>query len=176
MRAYVLGTSGSGKTRFSLALASALQLTHLELDALRHQPNWTPLPEGEMRQRVADFCIKENWVVDGNYSFVRDLVIARATDLFLLDYPRYVIMRRVIFRSLSRVITRKQLWNGNRESWKFLFRFNRDENVVLWAWSTYSERRRSFDRLIEECPAEINVHRFRSTREARRWLNGYRLR
>jgi hypothetical protein len=41
-------------------------------------------------------------VVDANYGPVRDIVWTRATHLVWLDYPRPVIMARVIRRSLLR--------------------------------------------------------------------------
>jgi hypothetical protein len=37
-----------------------------------------PLPVPEFRARVADFTAAPRWVVDGNYSAVRDLVWSRA--------------------------------------------------------------------------------------------------
>ena len=171
MRGYVLGTSGSGKTTFSAKIAEKLELDHLELDSLRHQANWTPLPDEEMRVRVRALCDSDRWIIDGNYSFVRDIILTRATDVFLLDYSRSVVMRRIILRTLSRMLWRKELWNGNREDWRFLFKLDPEENVVLWAWTTFSERRRNFDRLILDLPKTINVYRFRSPSETRRWLD-----
>jgi adenylate kinase family enzyme len=41
VRVSILGTSGSGKTTLARRLAAALDLPHLELDAVFHQPGWT---------------------------------------------------------------------------------------------------------------------------------------
>jgi len=106
-------------------------MAHLELDSIYHQANWTPLPTDEFRAQVQSFCEKETWVIDGNYSVVRDIILARADAMILLDYSRFTIMVRVIRRTLRRMLTRQELWNGNREEWKHLFTLNRDENIVL---------------------------------------------
>jgi hypothetical protein len=47
-------------------------------------------------------------------------------------------MARVIRRSIRRVITRKPLWNGNRESWR---RWFDADHPIRWAWSTHAGRR-----------------------------------
>ena len=36
----VVGSSGSGKTTAALKLSHALNLTHIEMNALYHLPNW----------------------------------------------------------------------------------------------------------------------------------------
>lgn len=50
----------------------------VELDAIYHQPGWQPLPAEEFTRRVAAVVTGEGWVIDGNYSVVRDLVWTRA--------------------------------------------------------------------------------------------------
>ena len=69
----VVGNSGSGKTTVARALAAAAGIPHLELDSVFHQPGWQPLDTAEFRKRVADFTSGQAWVVDGNYSAVRDI-------------------------------------------------------------------------------------------------------
>ena len=73
-RVIVHGASGSGKSTVSTALASALDAACLELDGLYQQPNWTPLEIEEFRARVGSFVALPRWIVDGNYSQVRDIL------------------------------------------------------------------------------------------------------
>ena len=74
-RVSVVGNSGSGKTTVAAQLAARLGVSHIELDAIRHQPNWQELPDDEFRSRVAALTDADGWVVDGNYGAVRDLVV-----------------------------------------------------------------------------------------------------
>ena len=165
MRVFIMGSSGAGKTHLAQALSLQLRLPHLELDSLRHQANWQPLPNHDFRNRVAAFCSADSWIVDGNYSQVRDLVLSRATDVILLDYPKRIVMSRLIWRSLTRVVLRKPLWNGNRESLRYLLSSDPELNVLLWSWSNFERRKQDFDALQ---PSNFNVHRVKHPRDIAR--------
>jgi adenylate kinase family enzyme len=115
-RVLVVGTSGSGKSRLSRRLATRLDAPHVELDALRHQAGWVPMPAAEMRARVERLTAGDRWVVDGNYLDVQPVVLARADTVVWIDLPRWLVMTRLARRSLWRGVTRRELWNGNRES------------------------------------------------------------
>ena len=108
MRVVVVGTSGSGKTTFASRLAAALGAPQLELDAVNWQAGWRDLnthdPE-EFVRRVERLAAGEAWVSDGNYGSVRADLWARASHLVWLDYPRSVIMRRVLARSFARAVS-----------------------------------------------------------------------
>lgn len=81
------------------ALAAALGVPHVELDALHWDADWQALTltnPAEFARRVAGATDGAGWVVDGNYLSVRDLTWGRATHLVWLDYGRAVIMARVI--------------------------------------------------------------------------------
>ena len=139
----VVGNCGSGKSTFARQLATLLGVPHIELDAIYHQPGWTPLPATEFTRRVARATVGVGWVVDGNYSAVQAMVWERATTVVWLDLPRPVITRRLIWRTLRRAVGRIELWNGNRERWRDLFTVNPDDSVIAWAWQkqrTYHDR------------------------------------
>lgn len=133
MRFAVVGTTGAGKTTLARSLSQCLSIPHLELDAIYHQPGWQRLPEAEFRARINQEVGRPDWVIDGNYSEVRDLVWAAADAVIFLDYPRSVIMSRVIWRSLARAATRRRLWNGNQESFKNLLSRDPERNIIRWA-------------------------------------------
>jgi adenylate kinase family enzyme len=73
----VVGNSGSGKSTLAAGLAARLGAPFVELDSIFHQPGWTELPRDEFRARVGALAAGEEWVIDGNYTAVRDLVWAR---------------------------------------------------------------------------------------------------
>lgn len=133
----VVGDSGSGKSTLGRELAARLAVPYVELDAIFHQPGWTPLPEKEFRRRVTAIASGAGWVIDGNYSAVRPLVWERADTVIWLDPPRSTVMRRIIWRTIRRAAGRTELWNGNRERWRNLFTWDEQESVISWAWHHY---------------------------------------
>jgi shikimate kinase len=140
-RVSVAGTSGSGKSTLARDLAGILNVPRLELDSVFHQQGWAPLPREEFRERVASFVTGGAWVVDGNYSKVRDLVWAKADTVVWLDLPRCLVMRRLISRTVRRVVTRQVLWNGNRESWRAFFSLDPEQSIIIWGWTTHAANR-----------------------------------
>src|SRR3954454_14285166 len=133
----MVGTSGSGKTTVGRKLAARLGVAFIELDSVFHQPGWTELPREEFRARVQQFVDGDAWVLDGNYSSVLDLVWARADTVVWFDLSRTTVMRQLIPRTFGRMISRRELWNGNRESLRFLFK--RDESILRWAWTQHDK-------------------------------------
>ena len=165
----MLGTSGCGKSTFARRLASEIGAPHVELDAINWQAGWRDLntndPE-EFSRRVGAAVAQDAWVSDGNYGKVQGLVLARATHLVWLDYPRRVIMARVLRRSFVRALTRQELWpgTGNREEFS---RWLSKEHPIRWAWDTYADRRRRFEALFEDPRAAHTVrYRLRHPSEA----------
>jgi len=140
----VVGNSGSGKTVLGRALAGQLAVPFVELDAIYHQPGWQPLPTPEFRRRVEALVAAVGWVVDGNYSAVRDLVWARADTVVYFDLPRRVVRRQVVLRTLGRIVTRTELWNGNREPATGLFRLDPDHSIIRWAWTQHGKYQARF--------------------------------
>lgn len=133
-RISVVGVPGSGKSTVGRALATAIDAPFTELDSVFHQAGWTPLPVPEYRSAVADLVSEDRWVIDGNYTAVRDLVWDRADTIVWLDPPRIAATARVLRRTLRRVTRREDLWNGNRERWSNLLSAEPERNVVLWSW------------------------------------------
>ena len=76
-------------------------------------------------------------------------------------------MSRVIRRTLWRGASRRELWNGNRESLTHLFRRMPADNIVLWAWTSYAGTRR---RYADLAAAGARVIRLATPHAAHRWL------
>ncbi len=156
-RIAVIGTSGSGKTTLARRLADGLDLPHLELDSVFHQPNWTPLPTDEFRARVTAFCAADRWVTCGTYAAVRPILFERADTIVCLDHARARQTARVAVRTARRAARHEELWNGNRETWRGLWPFPDGEaSIVRWAWDNIPRVRRLFDEL-EAAPPHPDV-------------------
>lgn len=167
----VLGSSGAGKSTLARRLAACVGGTVVELDAIYHQPGWTHPTDEEFRETVSWLVSLDRWVIDGNYSVVRPLVLAAADTVLWLDYPRWLVMQRVLRRSVMRAVWRRELWNGNRESVR---NWLDPEHPIRWSWSNFDRKRREFDSLLVELSGpdweHLRVARFRRPSECRRWL------
>jgi adenylate kinase family enzyme len=172
-RVAVVGCSGSGKTTLAVALARALRTSHVELDSIFHQPGWAPLSDDEFRARVAAATQAETWVVDGNYSVIRDITWSRADTVVWFDLPYLTVMARTIRRTVRRVITREELWNGNREPLSNLWSFKPEKSIIAWTATRHRVYRRRY-RAAEIDPQWADLHfvRLRSQAEAHAFLEG----
>jgi adenylate kinase family enzyme len=170
-RICVVGNSASGKTTLARAAAATLDLPYLELDSIYHGPEWTPRPE--FRQEVEAFVSGDRWVVDGNYTRAgtMETVWPRADALVWLDPPRRLVMWRVVRRTAKRLLTREELWNGNRERIRNLIATDPEENIVLWTWTRHDEVRREYQVALSEGTwRDLAVHRLRDRRDVREFL------
>ena len=167
-RIAVIGTTGSGKTTLARQISKRLGIPHVELDALHWEPNWTEPPVEVFRKRVSQALCSDAWVIDGNYSVARDIIWSRADSIVWLDYALPLILWRLVWRTVRRIITREELWNGNREHWQAIF--GRD-SLIAWALGTHPRHRRDYPVLLERPEyAHLSLIRLRSPRETNTWL------
>ena len=168
-RIVILGTTGSGKTTLALQLSKMLGIPAVELDAIRHGPNWAETPDDEFRRRITSSLRGDCWIVGGNYTVARDIIWPRATTLIWLDYSFPLVFWRLFRRTMIRGIMRTRLWNDNTEDlWRH---FLTKDSLFLWAIQTHWKRRKSLaNTLTSEDYRQIKVLRFKSVKETRRWL------
>lgn len=170
-RVCVIGVTGTGKSTLAAALAAKLRAEHVDLDRLHWGANWTMTELGVFRERVAGSVRQERWVVDGNYSKVRDLVWPRADCIVWLDYAFPVAFTRLLRRTIRRLWRREVLWNGNRE--QFRVNFLSRESLFLWLRKTHREYRAAYPELLASEPyRHIAVVRLRTPSAAKAWLDG----
>ena len=77
------------------------------------------------------------WVIDGNYSIVRDIVWRRTTAIVWLDYSFLRIFSQAFRRTVRRVVLQERLYGDNRETLHGTF-FDIDSPVWLVARTEYS--------------------------------------
>jgi adenylate kinase family enzyme len=146
-RIVIVGSTGSGKTTLARRLSALLDLPHVELDSLWWKPNWTNVPIEEFRASVQSAVDQPRWIIDGNYSAIRDQIWNRADCIVWLDYSFPMIFRRLIARTWRRIFAGEECCNGNRESvWRT---FTRD-SILWWAITTYRQRRKAYRSLLAD--------------------------
>ena len=109
----------------------------------------------------------DGWVVDGNYfGKLRGFQLEQADTVVSLDVPYRTVIHRVLWRTLSRVVTRAELWNGNRERLRDTFGRN---SIVLWVLRTHPGFSKKWTERLRAYP-QVDVVRLRSAREVNAWL------
>jgi adenylate kinase family enzyme len=168
-RIAVVGVSGNGKTTFARRLAAKLELPYTELDALHHLPGWVEASEADFRRDVQTVMDRsDGWVLDGSYmGKLGDLILQRADTIVWLDQPLPLVLRRLVTRAVKDIVTKRDLFNGNRQTWRFAF-WGRD-SLVGYAVRQHFRRRRVWPPRFA-CVPGLEVVRLRSPREVERWL------
>lgn len=163
--AIVSTASGNGKTTVGRALAERLGVPFHELDALHHGPNWTEATPEELRAKVEPIVASGAWVIDGAYrEKLGDLVLEGADLVVWLDLPLRVWLPRLLRRTARRIVTREELWNGNREELRYAL--HPRYSVVVYAVRGYRERRRRYASELARFP----LLRLRTTADVDRFL------
>jgi adenylate kinase family enzyme len=167
-RISVIGTSGSGKTTVSTEISRRLNLRHIELDAIHWRQGWKETPNKEFRALVEEATKGKSWVVDGNYSRVRDIVWRKAEIVVWLDLPFKIVFWRMFLRTVNRIVTRKKLWNNNVEGFDALLG---SDSMPLWVMKTYWRRKKEYPVLLSKLEySHLQVIKLKSIREVKDWL------
>lgn len=131
-RVAIIGCPGSGKTTFARQLAekSGLPLYHLDYYYYDASKDY-PADKTAWRKQVTALVSKNRWIIDGNYKSTFDIRLPRADTIILLDFPRRVIIWRMLKR---RVKYHKRLRPDMPIGWKeqispqflkFVWQYNR---------------------------------------------------
>lgn len=165
---FVVGNSGSGKSTVAKRISVALGHKHVEIDSFFWLPNWTQRDGVELAKLLEIELTNPPVVMDGNYA-TKGICPSAGDVLIFLDYPRWRIISRLIRRSLTRVILRKELWSGNREEFKFLISRDPELNPILHAFRTHSSNHYTYTKLLEESQHTSN-HIIKNPKQLRKLL------
>lgn len=169
---YILGASGSGKTTLSCNISKLLNKKHLELDSIYWKNNWEESSISEFRDLVHEYISKnEDFIIDGNYSKVRDIILPYVNTIIWLNYTKEIHIYRVLKRSLYRIFTKKELWNkkGTIETFSNLFSKN---SIIIWSWKGNDK----INDFIEEYKLNNNIQiiEFRNPLETNMFINFFK--
>jgi energy-coupling factor transporter ATP-binding protein EcfA2 len=171
-RILVLGRTGSGKTTLARQVASALEVPHIELDALYFGPGFSRAELPVLRERTCERIAVDRWVTDGNKSAVRDLVWPRADTVVWLDYPLTVSLWRLAKRAAWRTSDlRKQAETGGAGGNSLSRQVFAAAAGVLRALRSHRGQRRRYPRMFALPQHQhLAVVRLRTPRATRAWI------
>jgi hypothetical protein len=168
-RVVLVGCAGSGKSRLARALAARLGARHIERDALGDDE---ALGFAAQVAGAVD-AAGRRWVFDGAPYNAEPLVYPHADTVVALDYPRRVVRRRVLTRSVRLWLTRRT--DGAHTSTSPPRRWWAPTHPVGWAAKTHAARHAEIAALFAWPElAHTRRLRFTSPRQAAGWLAGFR--
>ena len=164
-RVVVVGCAGSGKTRLARSIAARLDARHIERDALGDDE----APGFAVLVAAAVETAGRRWVFDGAPYNAEAVVYPHADVLVALDYPRRVVWRRVVARSLRLWLTRRG--DGAHTSASPPWKWWAPTHPVRWSVRTHAARHAEIAALLMR-PELAHTQRFRFTspRQAVTWL------
>ncbi len=117
MKIAVLGYAGSGKTYISNYMSENKSIPVLHLDDIKWDKEWNPIDDSVVLPQVADFMTKDDWIIDGYYTYLMiDERLEKADKIVLLLLPRLTCF----FRALKRTKSRRQDGYKNDFNWWFV--------------------------------------------------------
>ena len=165
-RILVYGVTGSGKSTLARRIAEATGLPLYLADEFTWRPGWTPVPEDEQRPQFAEICARDEWVLDTAYRAWLDVALSRAELIVALDYPRLLSLRRLLRRTVMRIVDHQPICNGNHETLRQAL--SRD-SILAWHFRSFSRKRRQM-RAWAAHPRGPAVLLFRRPRDTDAWL------
>tara|TARA_B100001121_G_C18470741_1_gene517784 strand:+ start:152 stop:685 length:534 start_codon:yes stop_codon:yes gene_type:complete len=169
VRINVVGTAGSGKSTISERIAQKLDVPYVQLDEIFWKPNWKESCDEEFFSKVEEIVSSDRWILDGNYTRTIPIKWKRVQMVVYLDMPFYIVLYRIVKRSLLRGLKNEELWHGNRETvWKHLF--TRD-SMILWTIRNFYKNRKKYTELFEKKDySHIKFVRLRTNKEVEKFV------
>ncbi len=142
MNIIIIGTSGVGKTTLAKQIAAKLSLKHISLDHLKWLPNWESVDGQTLRARVDEVTKNSDWVIDGNYGSVRDILWPRADVAIWLDYS----LAQALWGAFRRISRGSYQAEGCRDS--FLRALTVD-SIFLWIFKSHWRHKKEYTALFK---------------------------
>lgn len=171
LRICVVGVSGCGKSTLARALSQRLQIPYINNDQLLWMPHWQLRPKPEFAAMADAATQQPSWVFDGNLGsdLADQIVLSRANTVVWLDYPRHLILHRILRRTIRRVAFREKIFSGNVEGFRQSF-LSRD-SIILWSMTSYERLKKRYTALFDRLNGSaVHLIRQHSPRETDRWV------
>ena len=157
-RIIVIGCPGSGKSTFSKKLHKITKTPLFHLDMMFWNADKTNVSREVFLERLNGVLLKEQWIIDGNYSSSMELRLQNCDTVFFLDYPAELCLEGINER---RGKPRKDIpWVENEE----------DSEFTEFVKSFNTQSRPEVLKLLDKY-SHKDIHIFKSRNEADEFLD-----
>lgn len=160
-RICIIGPSSTGKSTLADALGKKLGINVYHLDQIAHIPHtrFERRPDEDFAADHAKIIAKEEWIIDGNYSFIMKDRFKRAKLVIWLDYNPLYSVYNYIKRCFKPVENRKGHLEGAKDN------FNIDMiRHTLFKYPKNREKYQMFLKYHPELPV-IYIHSMKELNE-----------
>jgi len=116
---------------------------------------------------IAAMAARPRWILDGPPYYADELVYAAADTVVFLDYPKAMVVWRVLRRRTASIEVLRRQAGAHRPQGLSVLRDR--EHALRWAWTSHADRHREGLALMAQ-PGQAEVLRFTRPGMARRWL------
>lgn len=169
-RIVLVGVTGSGKSTLAAHVSEVTGIPWTSTDALIWEPGWRMVSAEERVRRWTTLAAEERWILDSLPGTGMGILLPRAELVVALDYPRRVSLARLLARTISRIISRESICNGNTESLRQAL--SRD-SIIAWHFRSFAEKRDRIAAMAAD-PGGPPVVRLTSQRATDAWLEDLR--
>ena len=164
-RILIYGVCGSGKTTAARRLGELTGIPRHEADQLTWDPGWVMVSDEIQRERIAEICEKDEWILDTAYGKWLDIPLERVQLVIGLDYSRGRTFWQLLKRTIARCYDKKLVCNGNVETLKGMFS---TKSILIWHFKSFA-RKRDRMRKWKSSHTEFDVILFRTPTDLMRW-------
>jgi adenylate kinase family enzyme len=163
-RIVVYGVTGSGKSTMAAQISAATGIRWHAVDELTWRPGWTEVPKDEQRRIISAICAGPEWILDAAYGSWLEIPLSRAEVVVALDYPRWFSLQRLVRRTLSRLVHRTVICNGNQESLRQLL--SPGDSIIGWHFRSFARKQERIRAWADDAagPAVVRLRSLRATR------------
>lgn len=119
-RILIIGSPGSGKSTLAYQLHLKYQLPLYHIDQIQWLNNKDIITFGELKQKLEYILVKDEWIIDGNYSSTLSMRLKYATTVRWIKEPRVKCIYRVIKRYIYSLLKKENI-GGNPKTLSFEF-------------------------------------------------------